>query len=209
MRIKGWEMHTSLTRFRRSEAFWLPKHLSPAPPYSTAPLPAHFHLCVSWVGSLSTAVPLHSPWPSCSCFPFLKFPSEPSLLTVCGHLSRWLPCTLWFLPRALEQPRWEGWGWRAEPRPGSTWGRALREGLRVGPPCSALPSVHPLALSSQPCTEQWALTHLDLPTSQKWTWILCSNKFSWRKSRRARRGASSNKVSPMAAILHVPWCRSL
>lgn len=44
-----------------------------------------------------------------------------------------VPCTVCMaLPRALEHHQWEGWGWRAEPRPGSTWGRALREGLCVG-----------------------------------------------------------------------------
>lgn len=107
-------------------------------PYPTAPLPAHFHLCVSWVGSLSTAVPLCSSWPSCSCFPILKFHPEPSLLTVCGHLSRWLPCTVWFLPRALEQPpvarlrlenrvkAWQHLGQSPEGRAagGKGWGRA-------------------------------------------------------------------------------------
>lgn len=130
------------------------------------------------------------------CFPLPQVPSCPPLPAACASRSVTSasaavvsPCGLGFLP----QPR-GGKGQRTEPRPGGTQspeGRAAaRPSLTFLPGTPDQPALHKDSESPR--------AH-GLHERQKWTWMLCSSKYSSQRSRRGRRGASSSKVSPRAS----------
>lgn len=144
--------------------------------------------------------------------PHFPQPLINSSATAGSCLWRWLLFAVWsFFPDPWRSHPQGGQSQRAETRPGRAWGWAVREGLWLGPSSASLRTS--LAFSNQPSTRQWALesphTPENLPArkSQKWTWMLCSSKSSSQRSRRGKRGASSNKVSPMADILWVEKLR--
>lgn len=186
------QMCTSLTRFRASAAFCQAKYFSPAP---TASLPARFHLLcfpcqlpqpvshVSPCPRFTFAAPTFcSPYiPVCHLFLLSHVPSTTvAYLCGLGFLSR---------PQGARGRRAEPWQnpeGRAVARPSLTFLR--------GTPALINQSSTKTAIPGEPT---------EFARRQRWTWMLCSSKYSSQRSRQGRRGAWSNKVCTLAAILWV------